>query len=132
MIKKLIAAVAAIAVAAGIVGCSSVETATTLHKQKLSESSNMETLAHLNGDIWGIYFFNLPLFSGKAGTPGTCIAFTDTVTTDNVVAMITKKASKDFGSTNVIDVQTNRSSSWIFPLIVLWYKDIQVSGTVCK
>lgn len=132
MVKKLIAAVAAIAVAAGIVGCSSVETATTLHKQKLSESSSMETLAHLNGDIWGIYLFNLPLFTGKAGTPGSCIAFSDTVTTDNAVGMLAKKASKDFGSTNLIDVQTKRSSTWIFPLLVFWYRDVQVSGTACK
>ena len=127
MLKKMIAAGAAVAVAAALAGCSSVDTGTTLNGQKLTlpDSTNV---AHINGYTWGIYFFGLPLFTGSTKAPGTCAIFSDTVQVDNVTHMLTKK-SKDLGATHLVDLQSNRNSTWF---ILFSYKEIQASGNAVK
>ena len=109
--------------------CSSVSTGTNLHDMKLSESNDLETIAHLNGDVWGVYLFGiLPLFTGSTATPGTCAVFKDTVRIDNAVSMLSKKAA-DLEASRVTDLSSATSSSWLF-LISL--KSVQVSGNALK
>ena len=127
MLKKMIAAGAAVMVAAALAGCSSIDTGTSLNGEKLTvpDSTNV---AHLNGNSWGIYIFSLPLFAGSTSHPGTCAIFKDTIQVDNIVSMITKKA-KDLGATKVTDLQTHRDSTWY---ILFSYKEIEVSGNAVK
>ena len=94
MMKKVFAAAMAVTLSVLFTACSSVTTGTNLHDMKLSESNDLQTIAHLNGDVWGIYLFGiLPLFTGSTATPGSCAVFKDTVRLDNAVSMLSKKAA---------------------------------------
>ena len=110
--KKMMVLIAA-AVVLAMTGCSSIDVATTFNNVKITDVPNAGSLAHLNGDIWGIYLFNLPLFTGSSKQPGRCAVFTDTVRVDNAVSMITRKASADFEGTTVTDIKTPISSSQV-------------------
>ena len=129
--KKMLAILAVSAVAAMMTACSSIESATTLNNVKITEAPNAACVAHLNADIWGIYLFNLPLFSGSSKQPGRCAVFTDTVRVDNAVAMLTKKAASEDAMT-VTDLTSERTSCWIPIFLVIWYKDVQVSGNAIR
>ena len=129
--KKMLAILAVSAVAAMMTACSSIESATTLNNVKITEVPNASCVAHLHADIWGIYLFNLPLFSGSSKQPGRCAVFTDTVRVDNAVAMLTKKAASEEAMT-VTDLSSERTSCWIPIFLVIWYKDVQVSGNAIR
>ena len=109
--------------------CSSVTTGTNLHDMKLSESNELQTIAHLNGDVWGIYLFGiLPLFTGSTATPGSCAVFKDTVRLDNAVSMLSRKAAA-LEATRVTDLSSATSSTWLF---LISMKSVQVSGNALK
>ena len=127
MLKKMIAAGAAVMVAAALAGCSSVDTGTSLNGEKLTVPDTTN-VAHINGYTWGIYFFGLPLFAGSTSHPGSCAVFKDTVQVDNIVSMVTKKA-KDLGATKTADLYTKRDSTW---LILISYKEIESSCNAVK
>ena len=129
--KKMLAILAVSAVAAMMTACSSIESATTLNNVKITEVPNAACVAHLNADIWGIYLFNLPLFSGSSKQPGRCAVFTDTVRVDNAVAMLTKKAATE-DATTITDLSSERTSCWIPIFLVIWYKDVQASGNAIR
>ena len=129
--KKVLAVLAAAAVTAVMTACSSIEVATTFNNQKITEAPNAVCMEHLNADIWGIYLFNLPLFSGSSKQPGRCAVFTDTVRVDNAVAMLTKKAASE-DATTVTDLSSERTSCWIPIFLVIWYKDVQASGNAIR
>ena len=129
--KKMLAVLATAAVAAVMTACSSIEVATTFNNVKITDSPNAACVAHLNADIWGIYLFNLPLFSGSSKQPGRCAIFTDTVRVDNAVSMLTKKAASE-DATTITDLSSERTSCWLPIFLVLWYKDVQVSGNAIR
>lgn len=129
--KKVLAVLAAAAVTAVMTACSSIEVATTFNNQKITEAPNAVCVEHLNADIWGIYLFNLPLFSGSSKQPGRCAVFTDTVRVDNAVAMLTRKAAND-EATTIADMTSQRVSWWIPIFLVLWYNEVQVSGNAIR
>ena len=111
--------------------CSSIEMATTFNNQKITEAQNAVCVEHLNAEIWGIYLFNLPLFSGSSKQPGRCAVFTDTVHVDNAVAMLTRKAATD-EATTITDLSSERTSTWLPIFLVLWYREVQVSGNAIR
>ena len=129
--KKVLAVLAAAAVTAAMTACSSIEFATTFNNQKITEAPNAVCVEHLNAEIWGIYLFNLPLFSGSSKQPGRCAVFTDTVRVDNAVAMLTRKAAND-EATTIADLSSERTSCWLPFLLVLWYNEVQVSGNAIR
>ena len=110
-----------------VTACSSLQVATTLNNEKITTAENATSLAHINGEIWGIYLFSIPLFTGSSTQPGRCAIFTDTVQVDNAVSMVTKKALNDFEATTVTDLTSERSSTWLLPFLVIWYNSVQVS-----
>ena len=127
--KKVFAAAMAVTLSVLFTACSSVSTGTNLHDMKLSESNDLETIAHLNGDVWGVYLFGiLPLFTGSTATPGTCAVFKDTVRIDNAVSMLSKKAA-DLEASRVTDLSSATSSTWLF---LISMKSVQVSGNALK
>ena len=129
--KKLLAVLVAAATAAVMAACSSIEVATTFNNQKITEAPNAVCVAHLNAEIWGIYLFNLPLFSGSSKQPGRCAIFTDTVRVDNAVSMLTRRAAND-EATTIANLQSDRTSCWLPIFLVLWYNEVQVSGNAIR
>ena len=132
MFRKIMISAAAAAAALAFTACSSIQVATTLNNEKITTVENATSLAHLNGEIWGIYLFSIPLFSGSSTQPGKCAIFTDTVQIDNAVSMVTKKAAAEFEATTVENLTSERTSTWIFPFLVIWYNSVQVSGNAIR
>ncbi len=127
--KKVFAAAMAVTLSVLFTACSSVTTGTNLHDMKLSESNELQTIAHLNGDVWGIYLFGiLPLFTGSSATPGSCAVFKDTFRLDNAVSMLSRKAAA-LEATRVTDLSSATSSTWLF---LISMKSVQVSGNALK
>ena len=115
-------------------GCASVNTATSLNGQKLT-TDGAEVAAHINGSNWGIYFLPiLPILTGDPETPGTgMMGFSDNVTVNDVVNMVTKKSS-EMGASKTVDLTSHATSLWIPipPLFLTWYKEVEVSGNAVK
>lgn len=129
MFKKAIMVFAAAVMLAGLTACSSVETATQLNNVNLTANTNTTSMAHLNGQVWGIYFLNLlPVFTGNTSKVGQCVVFKDTVKVENAVRMLTKKAIS-LDATCLTDLTSQRSGFWVFPFSV---KTIDVSGNAVK
>ncbi len=129
--KKILAALVTVSAAVVMSACSSLEVATTFNNQKITPVQNAVCVEHLNADIWGIYLFNLPLFTGSSKQPGRCAIFTDTVRVDNAVSILTRKATED-GANTIVDLSSERTGCWIPIFLVLWYYDVQVSGNAIK
>ena len=129
--KKILAALVTVSAAVLLSACSSVEVATTFNNQKITPVQNAVCVEHLNADIWGIYLFNLPLFTGSSKQPGRCAIFTDTVRVDNAVSILTRKATED-GANTIVDLSSERTGCWLPIFLVLWYYDVQVSANAIK
>ena len=129
--KKILAVLVTVSAAVIMSACSSVEVATTFNNQKITPVQNAVCVEHLNADIWGIYLFNLPLFSGSSKQPGRCAIFSDTVRVDNAVSILTRKATED-GANTIVDLTSERTGCWLPFFLVLWYYDVQVSGNAIK
>lgn len=129
MIKKTLMILAAAVMVVGFTACSSVETAPQLNNMNLTANSNVTPYAHLNGQVWGVYFLNLlPVFTGNTSKVGQCVVFKDTVKVENAVRMLTRKAAV-LDATAVTDLTSVRSSFWIFPFAI---KTVDVSGNAVK
>lgn len=131
MFKKMMIALMCVGGLIALSACSSVQIATTLNNQKLTVGEGT-SMGHINGEIWGVYLFNVPLVSGSSTKPGNPVYFTDTVKVDSVVNMLTRKAGDFFESTAITDLTTKRSSTWISPFLVLWVDSVQASANVIK
>ena len=131
MFKKMMTALVCAAGIIALSGCSSVQISTTLNDQRLVMGEGT-SMGHINGEIWGVYLFNVPIVSGSSTKPGNPVYFTDTVKVDSVVNMLTKKAGDFFESSTLTDLTSRRSSTWIFPFLILWVDSVQASGNVIK
>ena len=131
MMKKLACLAACVISAVALTACSSFEIGATTNDVKFT-TTDAETLAHVNADIWGVYVFGLPVISGSSVEPGKCVVFSDTVDTGNAVAFLTRNARKKLNATTITDVQTERTTGWLVPTVFFFYRDIQVSGNVLK
>ncbi len=129
--KKMLAVLVTVSAAVLMSACSSIEVATTFNDQKITAVPNAVCVEHVNAEIWGIYLFNLPLFSGSSKQPGRCAVFTDTVRVDNAVSILTRKATED-GANTIVDLSSERTSCWLPFFLVLWYNAVQVSGNAIK
>ncbi len=131
MLKRISFVLMFVAVGALMAGCGSVTVSKALNGQKLTADA-AAPVAHINGQTWGIYFLPIfPLISGDAQEGGVKFLH-DTVTIDHVVGAVTKEA-KAQGATKTTDLVSTTSSMWIpTPLILTWYKSVQVSGNAIK
>jgi len=132
MLKKvLLCTVCAIAI--GLMSaCSSVQYGTDLNNMKLTTSENFDSVAHMHADIWGIYLFGLPIFTGSERKDGDFKMFSNTVTVRHAVQLLTGTASAKFKSQAVTDICSTRTTTWLWPSIFFFYKDVQASGNVLK
>ena len=131
MMKKLACIAACVISAVALTACSSFEIASNTNEVKFT-TTDAETLAHVNADIWGVYVFGLPVISGSSVQPGRCVVFSDTVDTANAISFLTYNARKRLNATTITDVQTERTTGWLLPTVFFFYRDIQVSGNVLK
>ena len=131
MMKKLACLAACVISAVALTACSSFEIASNTNEVKFT-TTDAETLAHVNADIWGVYVFGLPIVSGSSVQPGRCVVFSDTVDTANAISFLTYNARKRLNATTITDVQTERTTGWLLPTVFFFYRDIQVSGNVLK
>ena len=131
MMKKIACLAVCVLSAIGLSACSSFEIASNTNEVKFT-TTDAETLAHVNADIWGVYVFGLPVISGSSVEPGKCVVFSDTVDTGNAVSFLTRNARKKLNATTIVDVQSERTTGWLVPTVFFFYRDIQVSGTVLK
>ena len=131
MMKKLACIAACVISAVALTACSSFEIASNTNEVKFT-TTDAETLAHVNADIWGVYVFGLPVISGSSVEPGKCVVFSDTVDTSNAISFLTRNARKKLNATTIVDVQSERTTGWLVPTAFFFYRDIQVSGTVLK
>ena len=131
MMKKLACLAACVISAVALSACSSFEIGSNTNDVKFT-TSDAETLAHVNADIWGVYVFGLPVISGSSVQPGRCVVFSDTVDTANAISFLTYNARKRLNATTITDVQTERTTGWLLPTVFFFYRDIQVSGNVLK
>ena len=131
MMKKLACIAACVISAVALTACSSFEIASNTNEVKFT-TTDAETLAHVNADIWGVYVFGLPVISGSSVEPGKCVVFSDTVDTGNAISFLTRNARKKLNATTIVDVQSERTTGWLVPTVFFFYRDIQVSGTVLK
>ena len=129
MMKKIFMTAVSAALALAFTACSSVRTGTNLHEIKLTETDNVQTIAHMQADVWGVYLFGLlPLFTGSTSTPGTCAIFKDTVRLDNAVSMLTKRAA-NLEATRLLSLTSESTCVWLFLVSI---KDVQISGNAVK
>jgi len=131
MMKKLACLAACVISAVALSACSSFEIGSNTNDVKFT-TTDAETLAHVNADIWGVYVFGLPIVSGSSVQPGRCVVFSDTVDTANAISFLTYNARKRLNATTITDVQTERTTGWLLPTVFFFYRDIQVSGNVLK
>ena len=131
MMKKLACIAACVISAVALTACSSFEIAANTNEVKFT-TTDAETLAHVNADIWGVYVFGLPVISGSSVQPGKCVVFSDTVDTGNAISFLTRNARKKLNATTIVDVQSERTTGWLVPTVFFFYRDIQVSGNVLK
>ena len=131
MMKKLACLAACVISAVALSACSSFEIGSNTNDVKFT-TTDAETLAHVNADIWGVYVFGLPVISGSSVEPGKCVVFSDTVDTSNAVSFLTRNVQRKLNATTITDVQTERTTGWLVPTVFFFYRDIQVSGNVLK
>lgn len=134
MKHKILSLVLMAVVVVFFAGCSAVETSSSFNQQDILKSHG-NAVAHINADCFGYYLFNcIPLIAGDPNKELNYKLFTDTIKVNNVVAMLNTKANK-LGATRVIDVQTIvPETSWLilFSFGIIWYKEVQASGTAIK
>lgn len=129
MIKKLIA-LCLMASLFVVVGCASVQTAQKLNDQKLTTGGDV-SIGNVNASNWGLYLLWIPVLTGDTDNIGSMAFNKDTVNTESVVAVATKKA-KEMGATKSVDLNTSTSSIWIMPLFVGFLRSVQVSTNAVK
>lgn len=129
MKRKTLAVVAAVLLAVGTSGCTSVIVTTDLGDQCLSPGS--EPVAHIYADNWGVYlFYYIPLVTGDPSQPDGWQLFADTVHVDQVVSMVARKA-KELGATRTTDLASYTVTQQSIPLLI-WAKTVEVSGNASR
>lgn len=130
MKKLLVLSLAALASIVVFTGCTSIEYAEKFNSLPVGDSSNNAPLAHINVRITGMYLFGcLPIVTGSAASTGKCAGFSDNVTVDTAVLLLTRTA-RGMGGTRMYDIVSSRSG---FPLLFfLSFDSVEVSGTVAR
>lgn len=88
-------------------GCTTLESTNKFNSMQIGDNG-AKPVAHVYGRITGWYFFGLfPFITGSVNDTGKCAVFTDTVTTENLVGLLTEKA-RGKGGNRVLDLQTHQ------------------------
>ena len=120
-------AVAAVLTMAVFTGCASVEVtpAKKLSNERISYAG--QTVAHLNANTWGIYFFHIPILTPAADGSGNLALLQDTVTTDACIKLLTAK-SKELKATKTLNIVSRTMT----PAFFFSIKEVSASANAVK
>ena len=100
-----------------------------------------DSVAHYNGNAWGIYLLTIPLITGdtekakETMNPPISFSFTflkDTVNLESVSKMVSEVAEAD-GCTTLEDVNSHRLSLLsMFPIPIFYFKFVTVTANGVK
>lgn len=86
-------------------GCTTLESTNKFNSMAIGDNG-AKPVAHVYGRVSGWYLFGIfPLITGSVNDTGKCAVFTDTVTIENLVGLLTEKA-RGKGGNRVLDLQT--------------------------
>ncbi len=107
-------------------GCTTVQEGTKFNSLPVGEGTNNPPIAHVNVRISGVYLLGfLPIFCGSVASAGKMAVFTDTVTVDNAVLLLTRTA-RGMGGVRVYDIVTSIGGA---NYLLFSFDYVQASGT---
>ncbi|HPS00530.1 MAG TPA: discoidin domain-containing protein [Candidatus Sumerlaeota bacterium] len=115
-----------------LVGCTSLDTATTFNDLNLEPGR--QNVCHVNGRISGLYLFSLPIVTGDPAAPGEpSIVFFENTANLNRLADMMSRFAKQQGASDLVDVNSSSSSFWLFPTFVLfWRTEVMSANAVVE
>ena len=94
-------------------------------------SDDTVPVAHIRAENWGWYLFGLiPLIAGDTEHTGYPSLFSHTVKLDELVEAVTER-SRALGAT-VTDLQSTDKSTWVPITLILWIREIEISGNASR
>lgn len=126
--KKMMLFVTVLAAAVLFSACASVEVVKdkNLSGQKIANKGT--TLAHVDVQNYGFYLFSIPLLTGSVDKPGKSIdLFTDTVTVDALLPVLTKETKK-LGANKVLNLASQYSETGF----IIYTRSLNISGNAVK
>ena len=110
--------------------CASIQQTSHLNGQKINEGQ--EPLAHIEGDIWGVYFLSFfPIVTGNPDGIDDYVWFKDTVNISNAVNLVSTR-SRDLGAGGMANLHTSYDTSWRASSIRFWIKEAKASAPAVK
>ncbi len=107
--------------------CTSLNTAVSFNDLNLEPESR--NVCHVNGKISGLYLFHFPIVSGDPAAPGelSLVFFRDTANL-NTLADMMSRVLRQQGASDLVDVNSSSSNTWLFPTWVLFWRSHVMSG----
>lgn len=115
-----------------ISACSSIEVGKEFSGREVTVTHD-KSIAHINANNYGYYLFSIiPVWTGNVeGERKGSKFFKNNVTIDEVVNMVTKKSS-ELGANRIISLESTKTLTGGFSFWIIWFKQVQVSGTAVK
>ncbi len=131
MKKRMLIMLAALVMGFVITGCTSLETSKNFNGLGLT-ANRSKPIAHVNARVFGVFLFDaFPLFCGSVNNTDKVAAFTNTVSLENAMGLATRRA-RGIGATKFVNVNSYYYSHWLWYTLILWERQMQVSGTAIK
>jgi hypothetical protein len=131
MKKRVLMVFVAAVMAFAITGCTSVETSKNFNGLGMT-ASRSKPIAQINARVFGVFLFDaFPMFCGSVNNVDKVAAFVNTVSLENAMGLATRHA-RGLGATKMVNVNSYYYSHWLWYTIIMWERQMQVSGTAIK
>ena len=122
---------AGVVVAFALTACSSLETTKNFNGLGVT-AQRSKPVAQINARIVGVFLFDaFPLFCGSVNNIDKVAAFTNTVSLDNTMGLVSHEA-RGLGATKIVNITTDYESYWLWFTLILWRRQMQVSALATK
>lgn len=122
---------AAVVMAFVLTACSSLESTKNFNGLGVT-TQRSKPVAQINARIIGVFLFDaFPLFCGSVNNIDKVAAFTNTVSLENTMGLVTHEA-RGLGATKVVNINTYYESYWLWFTLILWRRQMQVSALATK
>jgi len=131
MKKRTLMLFAAAVMAFALTACSSLETTKNFNGLGVT-AQRSKPVAQINARIVGVFLFDaFPLFCGSVNNIDKVAAFTNTVSLDNTMGLVSHEA-RGLGATKVVNINSYYESYWLWFTLILWRRQMQVSALATK
>jgi len=131
MKKALMLSVVVVVMAVTITACTSVETSKNFNGMGMT-ASRSKPIAQINARVYGVFLFDaFPMFCGSVNSNDKVAAFVNTVSLKNTLGLATRTA-RGLGATKMVNVNSYYYSHWLWYTVIMWERQMQVSGTAIK